>query len=125
MSYKFRNNSLSDLITKNVLFAAIVDPKSAERTSDSICISQKNFAIGICVAGLLLMLCVVAAILCLLARRRKKTTSHLGSSIYSGPYTNTAYSHTNALNMYLCSLSDCHFSNGLAFKSLNLLEFNH
>ncbi|KAJ8963335.1 hypothetical protein NQ318_018806 [Aromia moschata] len=71
------------------------DSVYSERTSDSICISQKNFAIGICVAGLLLMLCVVAAILCLLARRRKKTTSHLGSSIYSGPYTNTAYSHTS------------------------------
>ncbi|CAG9863314.1 unnamed protein product [Phyllotreta striolata] len=67
----------------------------SEKTSDSICISQKSFAIGICIAGLILMLCVVAAILWLLAKRRKKTTSHSNSSIYSGPYTNTAYSHTS------------------------------
>jgi nitrate reductase gamma subunit len=63
---------------------------------DSICISQRSFAIGICIAGLILMLCVIAAILCLLARRRtKKTMSNPGSSIYSGPYTNTAYSHSS------------------------------
>ncbi|XP_074042601.1 zona pellucida domain-containing protein piopio [Leptinotarsa decemlineata] len=71
------------------------DSVYSEKTSDSICISQRSFAIGICIAGLILMLCVVAAILCLLARRRKKTTSNSGSSIYSGPYTNTAYSNTS------------------------------
>ncbi|XP_057662554.1 cuticlin-4 [Diorhabda carinulata] len=71
------------------------DSVFSEKTSDSICISQKSFAIGICIAGLILMLCVVAAILCLLAKRRKKTTSHSSGSIYSGPYTNTAYSHTS------------------------------
>ncbi|CAH1108524.1 unnamed protein product [Psylliodes chrysocephalus] len=71
------------------------DSVFSEKTSDSICISQKSFAIGICIAGLILMLCVVAAILFLLAKRRKKTTSHSNSSIYSGPYTNTAYSHTS------------------------------
>ncbi|KAB0804791.1 hypothetical protein PPYR_01761 [Photinus pyralis] len=83
----------------NDLEKAGVDDDSvySEKTSeDNICISQKNFAIGICVAGLILMLAVIAAILCLLAsRRNKKTTSHTGSSIYSGPYTNTAYSHTS------------------------------
>ncbi|XP_044746958.1 uncharacterized protein LOC123308398 [Coccinella septempunctata] len=68
----------------------------SEKTSDdTICISQRTFAIGICVAGLILMVCVVFATMCLMARRRPKTTSHLGSSIYSGPYTNTAYSHTS------------------------------
>ncbi|CAG9835378.1 unnamed protein product [Diabrotica balteata] len=71
------------------------DSVFSEKTSDSICISQKSFAIGICIAGLILMLCVVTAILCLLAKRRKKTTSHSSGSIYSGPYTNTAYSHTS------------------------------
>ncbi|XP_060536368.1 cuticlin-4 isoform X2 [Cylas formicarius] len=68
---------------------------SEKAPEDAICISQRSFAIGICVAGLILMLCVIAAILCLLARRRKKTVSNPGSSIYSGPYTNTAYSHTS------------------------------
>ncbi|XP_018567195.1 uncharacterized protein LOC108907853 [Anoplophora glabripennis] len=71
------------------------DSVFSERTSDSICISQRSFAIGICVAGVILMLCVVFAILCLFARRRKKAVSIPGSSIYSGPYTNTAYSHTS------------------------------
>ncbi|XP_066253627.1 cuticlin-4 [Euwallacea similis] len=68
---------------------------SEKYPDDAICISQRNFAIGICVAGLILMLCVLAAILCLLARRRKKSVSNPGSSIYSGPYTNTAYSHSS------------------------------
>ncbi|ENN81248.1 hypothetical protein YQE_02342, partial [Dendroctonus ponderosae] len=68
---------------------------SEKYPDDAICISQRSFAIGICIAGLILMLCVVAAILCLLARRRKKTVSNPGSSIYSGPYTNTAYSHSS------------------------------
>lgn len=67
------------------------------QASDSICISQRSFAIGICIAGLILMLCVVAAILCLLARRRTKSVSNPGSSIYSGPYTNTAYSHSSQI----------------------------
>ncbi|XP_050301209.1 cuticlin-4 [Anthonomus grandis grandis] len=68
---------------------------SEKYPDDAICISQRSFAIGICVAGLILMLCAVAAILCLLARRRKKSVSNPGSSIYSGPYTNTAYSHSS------------------------------
>ncbi|GJQ66129.1 hypothetical protein Trydic_g4194 [Trypoxylus dichotomus] len=69
---------------------------SEKAPDDAICISQKNFAIGICVAGLILMLCAITAILCLLARRRpKKVSSNPSSSIYSGPYTNTAYSHSS------------------------------
>ncbi|XP_063237137.1 cuticlin-4 [Bacillus rossius redtenbacheri] len=78
--------------------ADILDDVSREKTPDdpnSICISQRNFAIGIAIAGLVLMLAVVAAILVLLARRRKKGASTTGSSIYSGPYTNTAYSHSS------------------------------
>ncbi|KAL0267701.1 UNVERIFIED_CONTAM: hypothetical protein PYX00_009894 [Menopon gallinae] len=63
---------------------------------DLICISQRNFAIGIAIAGLILILLVVLAIIFLLARRRKrKDTGSSGSSIYSGPYTNTAYSHSS------------------------------
>lgn len=68
---------------------------SEKYPDDAICISQRSFAIGICIAGLILMLCVIAAILCLLARRRTKSVSNPGSSIYSGPYTNTAYSHSS------------------------------
>lgn len=66
-----------------------------QRPDDALCISQKSFAIAISIAGLVLMLCVVAAVLCILARRRSKTVSNSGSSIYSGPYTNTAFSHSS------------------------------
>jgi hypothetical protein len=59
----------------------------------TICFPQRDFAIGIAIAGLILMVCVIAAILVLLTRRRRrKDLSTTGSSIYSGPYTNTAYS---------------------------------
>lgn len=63
---------------------------------DEICISQRNFAIAICIAGVILMICVIAAIAFIMARRRNpKTYSRTGSSLYSGPYTNTGYSHTS------------------------------
>lgn len=62
---------------------------------DAICVSQRSFAIAIAIAGLVLMLLVVLAALCIMARRSRKTHSSSGSSIYSGPYTNTAFSHTS------------------------------
>jgi hypothetical protein len=62
---------------------------------DAICVSQRSFAIAISIAGLCLMLAVILAVLCLMARRRGKTVSNSGSSIYSGPYTNTAFSHSS------------------------------
>lgn len=72
------------------------DEVISEKKEDEICISQRNFAIGICVAGVILMICVIAAIAFILARRRNpKTYSRTGSSLYSGPYTNTGYSHTS------------------------------
>ncbi|XP_037301630.1 uncharacterized protein LOC115440267 [Manduca sexta] len=72
------------------------DEVISEKKEDEICISQKNFAIGICIAGVILMICVIAAIAFILARRRNpKTYSRTGSSLYSGPYTNTGYSHTS------------------------------
>lgn len=72
------------------------DEVSKEKTDDSICVSQRSFAIGICIAGVVLMLAVIAAIAIILARRRRpKTSSRTGSSLYSGPYTNTGYSHTS------------------------------
>ena len=62
----------------------------------TICIPQRDFAIGIAIAGLLLIVAVIAAILILLTkRRRRKDLSTTGSSIYSGPYTNTAYSYSS------------------------------
>lgn len=66
-----------------------------QRPEDALCISQRNFAIAISIAGLILMLLVVAAVICIMARRRHKTVSNSGSSIYSGPYTNTAFSHSS------------------------------
>merc|ERR1711881_370254 len=62
---------------------------------NTFCISQRSFAIGIAIAGLILMTAVVVAIMILVSRRRRKTLSTTGSSIYSGPYTNTAYSHSS------------------------------
>ncbi|KAK7792144.1 hypothetical protein R5R35_000412 [Gryllus longicercus] len=69
--------------------------KEKEEDPNSICISQRYFAIGIAIAGLVLMLAVVVTVLVLLALRRRKKEVSSGSSIYSGPYTNTAYSHTS------------------------------
>lgn len=70
---------------------------SRQRTlnDDSICISQRSFAIGIAVAGLILMAMVIIVIVILLSRRRHKNISTTGSSIYSGPYTNTIYSQSS------------------------------
>lgn len=63
---------------------------------DAICVSQRSFAIAVSITGLCLMLAVVLAVLCIMARRKDKNlSSNSGSSIYSGPYTNTAYSHTS------------------------------
>ncbi|KOB79467.1 Cuticlin-1 [Operophtera brumata] len=77
------------------LFVNEADSLENEK-EDEICIPQRNFAIGICIAGVILMVCVIAAIACILARRRNpKTYSRTGSSLYSGPYTNTGYSHTS------------------------------
>ncbi|KAM7344684.1 zona pellucida domain-containing protein piopio isoform 1-T2 [Cochliomyia hominivorax] len=72
------------------------DSITKEKTlEDALCISQRAFAIAIAIAGLILMLAVVAAVLCIMARRSTKTVSNSGSSIYSGPYTNTAFSHSS------------------------------
>lgn len=62
---------------------------------DAICVSQRSFAVAIAIAGLCLMLAVVLAVMCIVARRSGKTISNSGSSIYSGPYTNTAFSHSS------------------------------
>ncbi|XP_058055346.1 cuticlin-4 [Anopheles bellator] len=67
-----------------------------ERTpDDAICVSQRSFAVAIAIAGLCLMLAVVLAVMCIVARRSSKSVSNSGSSIYSGPYTNTAFSHSS------------------------------
>lgn len=73
----------------------LVEREKALDNPNNICISQRNFAIGIAIAGLILMLMVIAAFVILLTRRRSKKDISSGSSIYSGPYTNTAYSHSS------------------------------
>lgn len=87
-------NEASDIGSKSD-FSDDVFRERAIDDPNTICISQRSFAIGIAIAGLILMLAVVAAILVLLAKRRHKSVSTTGSSIYSGPYTNTAYSHSS------------------------------
>lgn len=68
---------------------------SLQTPDDAICVSQRSFAVAIAIAGLCLMLAVVLAVMCIVARRSTKSVSHSGSSIYSGPYTNTAFSHSS------------------------------
>lgn len=68
---------------------------SFQTPDDAICVSQRSFAVAIAIAGLCLMLAVVLAVMCIVARRSGKTVSNSGSSIYSGPYTNTAFSHSS------------------------------
>ncbi|CAD1480924.1 unnamed protein product, partial [Heterotrigona itama] len=87
-------NEASDIGSKSDYSEDVFRERTIDDPND-ICISQRSFAIGIAIAGLILMLMVVAAILALLAKRRHKTVSTTGSSIYSGPYTNTAYSHSS------------------------------
>ncbi|XP_055384555.1 uncharacterized protein LOC129614161 isoform X2 [Condylostylus longicornis] len=62
---------------------------------NELCVSQKTFAISIAIAGLVLMLTIIAAVICIMSRRKTKTLSNSESSIYSGPYTNTAFSHSS------------------------------
>lgn len=63
------------------------------RSDDDFCVSVRKFAIGIAIAGVLLMLAVILLVACIVhRRRRRKGSSTAGSSIYSGPYSNHAYS---------------------------------
>ncbi|GFV05208.1 ZP domain-containing protein [Trichonephila clavipes] len=65
----------------------------SSRSDDEFCVSTRKFAIGIAIAGVLLMLAVILLVACIVhRRRRRKGTSTTGSSIYSGPYSNHAYS---------------------------------
>lgn len=69
-------------------------PTSSASSSDhDFCVSSRKFAIGIAIAGVLLMLAVMLLVACILhRRRRRKGSSTAGSSIYSGPYSNHGYS---------------------------------
>jgi len=87
-------NEASDLDDDE--FADSLDqPDVSVYDPNTFCISQRSFAIGIAIAGLILMTAVVIAIMILVSKRRRKNLSTTGSSIYSGPYTNTAYSHSS------------------------------
>jgi len=87
-------NEASDLDDDE--FAENLDqPEVTVYDPNTFCISQRSFAIGIAIAGLILMTAVVVAIMILVSKRRRKNLSTTGSSIYSGPYTNTAYSHSS------------------------------
>lgn len=69
---------------------------------NEFCISMRKFAIGVAIASLLLMLAVLLLVICILQRRRRRhqhqrlfssSGSTIGTgSVYSGPYTNRAYS---------------------------------
>jgi len=84
-------NEASDIDDDNADDAEELPTKVYDPTT--ICFPQRDFAIGIAIAGLILIAIVILAILILLTRRRRrKDLSTTGSSIYSGPYTNTAYS---------------------------------
>lgn len=72
----------------------IPNPQSNSRES-GFCMSSRDFAIGIAVAGLILMLAVLLLVALLIRRRRRRkdASATAGSSIYSGPYSNPAYSN--------------------------------
>jgi hypothetical protein len=76
-------------------FIDTTQPQIREYDPDRFCISQRSFAIGIAIAGIILIIVVIIAIFILVSKRRRKNLSTTGSSIYSGPYTNTAYSHSS------------------------------
>ncbi|XP_051172704.1 cuticlin-4 isoform X1 [Leptopilina boulardi] len=86
-------NEASDLASRSD-FADVFRERAFD-DPNSICISPKTFTIAVIIASLILMLSVAAAIFLVLAKRRHKSVSTTGSSIYSGPYTNTAYSHSS------------------------------
>jgi len=87
-------NEASDL-DDDVFEESLDQPQVTVYDPNTFCISQRSFAIGIAIAGLILMTAVVVAIMILVSKRRRKHLSTTGSSIYSGPYTNTAYSHSS------------------------------
>lgn len=86
-------NEAEDLDDDEINDDLLVDVRAYD--PNTFCISQRSFAIGIAIAGLILMTAVVVAIMILVSKRRRKNLSTTGSSIYSGPYTNTAYSHSS------------------------------
>ncbi|XP_028967988.1 cuticlin-1-like [Galendromus occidentalis] len=56
------------------------------------CLSTRKFALAVILAGILLLLLVLLLVWCIMQRRRRKGSSG-NSSIYSGAYSNRAYSH--------------------------------
>merc|ERR1719333_121131 len=86
-------NEAEDLDDDEINDDLLVDVRAYD--PNTFCISQRSFAIGIAIAGLILMTAGVVAIMILVSKRRRKNLSTTGSSIYSGPYTNTAYSHSS------------------------------
>ncbi len=71
--------------------------KQKERNGELLCINPRDFAIAIAVSGLILVIAVIVLIFVLCLRRRNsvKGSGESNSSIYSGGYTNTAYSHSS------------------------------
>lgn len=69
---------------------------AAESTENSqaFCISARLFAIIIAIVGIILMAAVILLVVFLVQRRRRRkdVSTTAGSSIYSGPYSNHAYS---------------------------------
>ena len=127
-------NEASDL--EDDEFAESLDqPDVSVYDPNTFCISQRSFAIGIAIAGLILMSAVVVAIMILVSKRRRKNLSTTGSSIYSGPYTNTAYSHSSmsrfgSLSCEINYIHLCIFSGGVEdvwdekHRKLHLIEFS-
>ena len=73
--------------------------QSVVRIEDGkICIDRKDFMIYVVIIGLVLILLVIFVVFIIIITRRRhrgKQLSTTGSSIYSGPYSNTGYSHSS------------------------------
>jgi hypothetical protein len=77
---------------------ADVARREKEANGAILCFNQRDFALAIAISGLILMIAVLLLIFILCVRRRNtgKGSESGGSSIYSGGYTNTAYSHSSS-----------------------------
>merc|ERR1712080_388943 len=97
-------NEASDL--EDDEFADSLDqPDVSVYDPNTFCISQRSFAIGIAIAGLILMSAVVVAIMILVSKRRRKNLSTTGSSIISNSPHILNMSHLQRLDLLPCESS--------------------
>ena len=88
---------VNEAAENEALEKADVARREKEASGAILCFNQRDFALAIAISGLILMIAVLflICILCVRKRNSVKGSESGGSSIYSGGYTNTAYSHAS------------------------------